>query len=233
VSEKKLIIIIDDDHKLCTLLSDYLARFDYDVSYATNPNDGLALIVKTKPNLVILDVMLPQMDGFEVLRAIRKQSNIPVIMLTARGDVMDKIVGLELGADDYLPKPFEPRELAARIQTVLRRISDHPVKEQKIKAGDLVIDLQRGYASLAGTALDLTTTEFEILALLAQNPTKVLSRDDIMDQLKGIDWDAFNRSIDVTVSRLRQKLQDDPKRPTFIKTVWGRGYQFIGGNPVA
>jgi two-component system phosphate regulon response regulator OmpR len=158
---------------------------------------------------------------------IRQTSNIPIIMLTARGEVTDKVVGLELGADDYLAKPFEPRELVARIQSVLRR-AKQPIDNQTLTFERLVIDLDKRIALLDGNPVDLTTNEFTVLALLARNAGKVLNRDQILQELRGMDCDAFNRSVDIAVSRLRQKLNDDPKSPDFIKTVWGTGYIFVG-----
>jgi DNA-binding response OmpR family regulator len=178
---------------------------------------------------VILDVMLPGKDGFEVCREIRKSSKVPIIMLTARGGVTDRVVGLEIGADDYLPKPFEPRELVARIQTVLRRLAPTPaVSGGVLKSGALTVDLDRRSAALKEKDLNLTTTEFEILVLFLKNAGKVLNRDWIMDYLKGIECEAYNRSIDITVSRLRKKLKDPAENPKFFKTVWGEGYLFIG-----
>jgi DNA-binding response OmpR family regulator len=230
---KKQILVIDDDEKLCDLLSHYLSRYDYVVESSINPLGGLKFLEKNPVDLIILDVMLPDMDGFEVLKVLRKDKQIPVIMLTARGDTMDKIVGLELGADDYLAKPFEPRELLARIQSILRR-SQHSGSESALKSsqqwisGNLVVDNNKRMASLAENDLELTTMEFEILLLLIRNPSRVISRDDIMNEIRGIDWNVFNRSIDVAVSRLRTKLNDNAKHPEYIKTIWGRGYQFIG-----
>lgn len=220
------ILIIDDDVKLCELLQEYLARFDFKVHTANDPKTGLAQIHKNQPDLVVLDVMLPKMDGFEVLREIRKTHKLPVIMLTARGEVSDKVVGLELGADDYLAKPFEPRELVARMQTVLRR-TRQKVDKGAVRFGEMTLDLDSHAVSLQGKELKLTTTEFEILSLFVANPGKVLTRDDLMEQVRGIDWDAFNRSIDVAVSRLRAKLGDDSKDPRYIKTVWRKGYMFV------
>ncbi len=222
----KDILIIDDDEKLNRLLKEFLARFGYDVKCATHPKKGLEMINLNPPDIIILDIMLPDMDGFSICKEIRKNLSVPVIMLTARGDVTDRIVGLELGADDYLPKPFEPRELVARIQSVLRR-SNMPQKQNLIKHGDLVIDTARISAGLKGRALDLTSMEFEALSLFANNPGIVLSRDKIIEKLRGFDWDAYDRSIDVLISRLRSKLKDDPQNPSFIKTVWGRGYMFM------
>jgi len=224
---KKKILVIDDDQKLNELLRDYLAKFGFEVETVEHPHDGLKKIKSNSPDLIILDVMLPDMEGFEVCKEIRKSHNTPVIMLTARGEVTDRIVGLELGADDYLPKPFEPRELVARIQTVLRRGETSVTAEIK-QFGNLTIDFRRHIATIEGKSIDLTTAEFEILSLFVQNPWKLLNRDNLLDQLRGIEWDVFSRSVDVLVSRLRQKLTDDPKYPKFIKTVWGSGYMFIG-----
>ena len=171
--------------------------------------------------------MLPDMEGFEVCKEIRKNYNTPIIMLTARGEVTDRIVGLELGADDYLPKPFEPRELVARIQTVLRR-GETPATSEIKRFGNLSVDFRKHGAKLDNNPIELTTAEFEILSLFVQNPWKLLNRDNLLDHLRGIEWDVFSRSVDVLVSRLRQKLNDDPKHPKFIKTVWGSGYMFVG-----
>ncbi len=224
---KPKILLIDDDEKLNALLSAYLAKFDFAVNSATHPEEGLKLLEQLNPDLIILDVMLPSMDGFEVLRTIRKTKNTPVIMLTARGEVTDRIVGLEIGADDYIPKPFEPRELVARIQTILRRGQAVPSMSSK-QFGALQIDFDKKTASIDNRNCGLTTTEFELLSLFIRNKGRVLDRDRIMDAMRGIEWEAFNRSVDVLVSRLRQKLGDNPKTPQFIKTVWGSGYLFIG-----
>ncbi len=221
------ILIIDDDEKLNQLLTDYLTDFKYNVLTATHPLKGIAKLKKASPDLIILDIMLPEMDGFEVCKTIRKTHSTPIIMLTARGEVMDKIVGLELGADDYLAKPFEPRELVARIQSVLRRTGKKEPGEMRI-FGSLVIDIPRQRVTLNEKPVILTTNEFVALELLTRNPGKVLNRDRILQELRGMDCDAFNRSVDITMSRLRQKLNDDPKAPAFIKTIWGAGYAFIG-----
>jgi DNA-binding response OmpR family regulator len=222
----KEILIIDDDEKLNKLLKEFLTRYDYNVKTAIHPQKGLEMIKSSPPDLIILDIMLPDMDGFSVCREIRKNLSIPIIMLTARGEVTDRIVGLELGADDYLPKPFEPRELVARIQSVLRR-SNIPIKVDLLKYKDCIIDINKMRVTLNGDTLDLTTMEFDVLKLFALNPGIVLSRDQIIEKLRGYDWDAYDRSIDVLISRLRSKLKDDPQNPSFIKTIWGRGYMFI------
>ncbi len=220
------ILIIDDDQRLNQLLKDYLGKFGFEVATVTLPSAGLRQIRQDPPDLVILDLMLPEMDGFEVCREIRQNSSLPIIMLTARGDVTDRVVGLEMGADDYLPKPFEPRELVARIQSVLRRGTGSIAGDLR-RFGNLSIDLNRQMATLDGEPVELTSSEFAILKLFLQYPGRVLSRDTLIDQLRGLDWDAFSRSVDVLISRLRQKLQDNPKQPMFIKTVWGSGYMFI------
>ena len=224
-----LILIIDDDEKLNRLLSDYLNDFGYRTLTAVHPEAGLNRLKEASPNLVILDVMMPDMNGFEVCKAIRQTSDVPIIMLTARGDLSDRVVGLEIGADDYLAKPFEPRELAARIQSILRRTAKMG-SQDSVAFGRLHIDFAKRTASVEGTDTDLTTNEFTALALLAGSPGKVFDRDEILQELRGMDCDAFNRSVDITMSRLRQKLDDDPKNPAFIKTVWGAGYVFIGQN---
>ena len=221
------LLIIDDDEKLNKLLTDYLGKMGFEVLSATLPSQGLEKLEREAPDLVILDVMLPEMDGFEVCRTIRQSSTIPVIMLTARGEVMDRVVGLEIGADDYLPKPFEPRELVARIQSVLRRVQAKNKSGVK-NIGSLSIDFHKLEVTVDDKPAGLTSSEFECLALLVNNSGKVLNRDQIIEQLRGIEWDAFNRSVDITMSRLRQKLGDDPKNPRFIKTIWGTGYLFIG-----
>jgi len=222
-----LILIIDDDEKLNRLLSDYLNDFGYRTLTAVHPEAGLKKLKEASPNLVILDVMMPDMNGFEVCKAIRQTSDVPIIMLTARGDLSDRVVGLEIGADDYLAKPFEPRELAARIQSILRRTTNMG-SQDTVAFGRLHIDFAKRAASVGGRDTDLTTNEFTALALLAGSPGKVFDRDEILQELRGMDCDAFNRSVDITMSRLRQKLDDDPKNPEFIKTVWGAGYAFIG-----
>jgi DNA-binding response OmpR family regulator len=221
------ILIIDDDERLNRLLKRFLADYGLAAIAATHPEEGLKLLRRKSPDLVILDVMLPEMDGFSVCKAIRAESAVPIIMLTARGEVADKVVGLELGADDYLAKPFEPRELVARIHAVLRRRAAAGEAPAAV-FGELAVDFERHRAVLEGEELDLTTTEFAALSLLVRHAGKVLSRDQILQELRGIDCEAFNRSVDITMSRLRQKLKDDPKLPAFIKTVWGTGYVFIG-----
>jgi len=218
----KKLLLIDDDEKLAEPLQAYLAKFDLSLSSETHPLKGIDRLQREQFELVVLDIMLPGIDGFETCRRIRQFSDIPVIMLTARGDVMDRVVGLELGADDYLPKPFEPRELVARIQNILKRSKSTGNREQ-FKIGDLRIDLGKKLVQKDDRTIDITSTEFGLLELLIQNQNKVFSRDEIMHALNGIDADIYSRAIDVLVSRLRHKLQ----RPELIRTVRGTGYQFV------
>lgn len=222
----KIIQIIDDDEKLIQLLKSYLEGFGFEVEAALNPVEGLAHLDRKKPDLVILDVMLPEMDGFEVCRRIRQKSEVPIIMLTARGDVTDRVVGLEMGADDYLPKPFEPRELVARVQAILKRVKPG-VKDDIWQFGPLIINDTKQEVKLSGEVLDFTTAEFVVLQLLASRPGRTFSRIQIIETLNGMEWAAFERSVDVLISRLRQKLRDDPKSPRYIRTVRGSGYRFI------
>lgn len=226
---KRTVLIIDDDRKLNQLLVAFLGEFGFKVLTATRPTSGLKILKKEAPDLVILDIMLPEMDGFQVCKTIRETHTVPIIMLTARGETTDRIVGLELGADDYLPKPFEPRELVARIHSVIRRARAMD-ERRPLSFGPLKIDFSRRSAHLNNDLLDLTTNEFTALALLVRNAGKVLDRDQILQELRGMDSEAFNRSVDITMSRLRQKLKDDPRAPKYIKTIWGVGYVFIGGD---
>jgi DNA-binding response OmpR family regulator len=222
------VLIIDDDEQLNALLEEYLGRFGYAVATAVDGREGLRALRADPPDVLVLDVMLPGMDGFAICREVRETSRVPIVMLTARGEVADRVMGLELGADDYLPKPFEPRELVARLKAVLRRGAGGT--EGVLRVGALELDGASRTARLAGRLLELTTAEFELLALLARHRGRVLSRDRILDETRGLDFDAFDRSIDVLVSRLRHKLGDDARRPVFIKTIWGRGYCFAGGD---
>jgi two-component system, OmpR family, response regulator len=216
------ILMIDDDAQLAQPLAQYFQRFDINLVSATKPSEGLALLQSGQFQAAILDVMLPEMDGFELCRTIRKTSDIPIIMLTARGDVMDRIVGLELGADDYLPKPFEPRELVARIQTILRRqvSTKNQPSLATLSFEQLSIDLSTHEVLRQGTPIDLTGTEYELLVLLAKEPGKVFSRDDLLNHLRGHETDIYTRSVDILVSRLRKKLEP----LDCIKTLRNAGY---------
>jgi two-component system OmpR family response regulator len=221
------ILLIDDDEQLGPPLATYFRRFELQLSQATRPREGLERLRRGGFDAAILDVMLPEMDGFELCRQIRKDSDIPLLMLTARGEVMDRVVGLELGADDYLPKPFEPRELVARIQTVLRRrggTGQRPSAGQDQPAmlafDGLQIDTARRSVSRQGEVVELTSTEYELLHLLAREPGKVFSRDDILSHLRGHETELATRAVDIVVSRLRRKLEP----LDCIKTLRHAGY---------
>lgn len=220
----KQLLLIDDDEKLAAPLQTYLGQFDFELSSQTHPLQALEALQESTPDLVILDIMLPEIDGFETCRRIRQFSDVPIIMLTARGDVMDRVVGLELGADDYLPKPFEPRELVARIQNIFKRSqSAEKTDGQLLKFDGLTIDERRQQVFTGSEPVELTSNEFRLLSLMAKSPERVFSRDDIMQQLNGIDADIFSRAIDIQISRLRHKL----KPLEVIKTIRSRGYQFV------
>lgn len=218
------VLLIDDDEDLAELLIEYAQRFSISITACHSPVDALA-ILKQPHNFdaIILDVMLPDMDGFETCRQIRHFSDIPIVMLTARGDVTDRIVGLELGADDYLPKPFEPRELMARLQVNIKRHTSSSATPNHVLAFDeLTIDLNTRDVRVQEQAVELTTREYELLTILAKSAGETFTRDDLLSQLKGHNIELFSRSIDILVSRLRQKLK--PANP--IKTVHGAGYAF-------
>ena len=223
------VLLVDDDEKLNTLLVAYLGRFNISVRAVVHPDEALQVLDIGALDLVILDVMLPDVDGFALCRRIRRTSRVPIIMLTARGDVRDRIAGLELGADDYLSKPFEPRELRARMQAVLRR-GTGSTSDDVVRMGALEINMGTQTVRLASRSVELTAAEFELLGLLVRHRGRVLTRDRIMDETHGIDLDAYDRSIDVLVSRIRQKLGDDPRQATFIRTVRGVGYLFVGAD---
>lgn len=222
------ILLIDDDTRLASLLSEYFTQFGYELESTTLPSQAIALLDKNNYDLVILDIMLPEMDGFEVCKTIRKDSEIPIIMLTARGEVMDRIVGLELGADDYMPKPFEPRELVARIQGILKRTrvkNTAEIAQAAVLTFDaLCIDTGKRQVLLNDDEVPLSAMEYQLLLLFATSPQKTFSRDELLNQLKGIDADVYTRSIDILVSRLRQKL----KPLKLIRTIRGQGYVFVG-----
>lgn len=213
------ILLIDDDEGLGEPLAAYVARFGMELVQATRPSAGLRLLAAGGFDAAILDVMLPEMDGFALCRAIRRESDLPIVMLTARGEVMDRVVGLELGADDYLPKPFEPRELVARLQTVLRR-RRAGVADGRLRFEGLAIDTVTRAVQRNGESLELTSTEYELLLLLAREPGKVFSRDDILNRLRGHEAELYTRAVDIVVSRLRKKLE--PLEA--VKTVRHAGY---------
>jgi DNA-binding response OmpR family regulator len=222
------VLIIDDDRKHSELLQTYFKRFGINLVCALDADEGFRKLHREDPDLVLLDVMLPGKDGFEICREIRKDSSIPIIMLTARGDVIDRVSGLELGADDYIGKPFEPRELVARVQATLRRSESSGPSQTKLLFEGLTIDTDTRSVLVDGKPVDLTSMEFELLLILARRHGRKMSRDDILSELRGIDAAILTRSVDIMISRLRGKLNDSVKPPRFIQTIWGRGYSFIG-----
>ncbi|HSB62298.1 MAG TPA: response regulator transcription factor [Vicinamibacteria bacterium] len=222
-------LLIDDDARLGALVAEYLGKHEIDVRVAGDGERGLAALRKQAADVVLLDLMLPGLDGLEVCRRIRATpglSAVPVVMLTARGDDVDRIVGLEVGADDYLPKPFNPRELLARIRAVLRRAGPPGAtpRSGRFRSGDLEIDFDAREVRVAGRRPPLTHYEFELLSALARAAGRVLSREQLLDALKGAEYEAFDRSIDVHVSKLRSKIEANPKEPRRIRTVRGVGY---------
>ena len=220
----RTILVVDDDDRIRTLLAEYLGGRGYEVLVAADGESGLEQVRSNAVDLVVLDVMMPGKDGLSVLRELRAVGALPVIMLTARGEDTDRIVGLELGADDYLAKPFNPRELVARIEAVLRRTEVASLQGTLLRAGPLVVDEDRRVVTLDGNVIDLTTTEFEILRVLVANAGRVIARERLMELARGEEYAAFDRSVDVHVSHIRKKLGEDTKDPVFVKTVRGVGY---------
>lgn len=218
------ILLIEDDQRLAGMVQSYLGEAGFRTTIAATGAAGIALHGRETFDVLILDLMLPDMDGLDVCRTIRERAPTPILMLTARGDAMDRVVGLELGADDYLPKPFEPRELLARLKAILRRAGSAPA--EMLRFGRLEIDLGARKVLLAGEERMLTGHQFALLAILAQHAGRVLSRDAIMDLLKNERLEAFDRSIDVHISRIRAAIEDDPKKPQRVITVRGAGYVF-------
>ena len=225
---KEHLLVVDDDEGLRSLLAQYLTTNGYTVSLAENGVAMDALLLTVQPDLIILDLMMPGEDGLAIARRLRAGTAFPIIMLSARGEDIDRIVGLEVGADDYLAKPFNPRELLARIRAVLRRRVTPAVTEtnELVHFSDFELDLSAQRLTKAGLDVNLTTAEFSILQLFTSHPNRVLSRDQLMDMLKGYDRDPFDRSIDVRVTRLRRKIEPNPTEPVYIRTIWGQGYLF-------
>ena len=226
------VLIVDDDEKLRKLLREYLEGYGYAILTLAEGSNVMATIKAKQPDIVILDIMMPHKNGLEVLRDIRGESKLPVIMLTAKGEDADRIVGLEMGADDYLPKPFNPRELLARIKAVLRRaVPDQMSALERdsvyIKAGGLVLNKAKQTLMVEDREIDLSSTEYKIMKALMEHPNRVLTRDQLMNLAHGRDFMAFDRSVDVHISKLRAKLETDPSSPKVIKTVWGTGYMFV------
>jgi DNA-binding response OmpR family regulator len=222
----KTVLVVDDEPKIATLARDYLEHAGFAVLTAGDGPSALVAIRQRKPDLVVLDLGLPGLDGLDVTRAVRRESSIPIVMLTARDDEVDKILGLELGADDYLTKPFSPRELVARVRAVLRRAERAPDAAETIRAGDVVLDLPRMRVEVDGAAIDLTPTEFQLLAAMAARPGRIFTRAQLLDTLHGVAFETYERAIDSHIKNLRRKLEPDPRRPRYVLTVYGVGYRF-------
>lgn len=224
----KKVLVVDDDVKTVELVKLYLERDGYQVLTAYDGIEALRLARESRPDLIVLDLMLPDIDGLEVCRILRHESDVPIIMLTARSTDQDKLTGLGLGADDYVTKPFSPKELAARVRAVLRRLPGERGPEE-IRSGELSMDFAKHEAWFAGRPLNLTSVEFKLLGVLASEPDRVFSRTSLIEEALGYDFEGFDRTIDVHILNLRRKLELDPSHPRYIKTVYGVGYKFVGG----
>jgi two-component system alkaline phosphatase synthesis response regulator PhoP len=222
------VLVVDDDPKTVGLLKLYLANDGHKVLSAYEGNEALRLARDERPDLIVLDLMLPGIDGLSVCRSLRGESDVPIIMLTAKTSEDDRLVGLDLGADDYVTKPFSPRELAARVRAVLRRTVDEALQRgpSEVTHGDLRIDFRRHKVELAGRVVNLTPTEVRLLATLVREPGRVFSREELIQKAFGYDFDGFDRTVDVHILNLRRKIEGDPSRPRYVKTVYGRGYKF-------
>jgi len=219
------VLVVDDEMKIARLVRDYLTEAGFDVALASTGPAAVAAVRSDRPDLVVLDLGLPGMDGYDVTRNIRGQSTIPIIMLTARSEETDRIVGLELGADDYVVKPFSPRELVARVKAVLRR-SGGEVASETIRVRDVVIDLPHRSVERDGSRIELTASEFELLRVLASSPGRVFTRGQLLDSIRGVSFESYERAIDAHIKNLRRKLEPDPRRPRYVLTVYGVGYKF-------
>jgi DNA-binding response OmpR family regulator len=229
----KTILVVDDEPKIVDLARDYLEHAGFTVHTASDGQAAVEAVQRDRPDLVVLDLGLPGLDGLDVTRRIRRDSNLPVIMLTARDDELDKLLGLELGADDYLTKPFSPRELVARVRAVLRRTDARaqPAAGEIVRAGDLTLDLPRMRADLGGRSIDLTPTEFQLLAALARQPGRIFTRSQLLDAVHGVAFESYERAIDTHIKNIRRKLEPDPRRPAHVLTVYGVGYRFVDDRP--
>lgn len=221
----KRILIVDDEKKIVDIVRAYLEREGYHVTAAYDGESALALVKTEAPDMIILDLMLPGVSGWDVCRTLRSKSDIPIIMLTARDEVTDKIVGLELGADDYMPKPFDPKELVSRVRALFRRTGGKMVPGTLISISDLVIDSEKRTVQQAGISIDLTPTEFDLLKILAANPGRVYTRMQLLDLVQGNSFEGYDRTIDSHVKNLRKKIEPDPEHPHYIHTVYGVGYK--------
>jgi DNA-binding response OmpR family regulator len=218
------ILVVDDEPKIVQLVRDYLERAGFAVSTARDGREALMRARHERPDLILLDLGLPELDGLEVTRRLRRDSGVPIIMLTARDDETDKVIGLELGADDYVTKPFSPRELAARVRAVLRRHAGD-AQADVVHAGDLILDVPRIRAEVAGRVVTLTATEFQLLTAMARQPGRVFTRSQLLDAIHGVAFESYERAIDAHVKNIRRKIEPDPRAPRYLLTVYGVGYR--------
>jgi two-component system alkaline phosphatase synthesis response regulator PhoP len=222
----KTILVVDDEPKITRLARDYLEHAGFGVLVAGDGHAALSQVRQRHPDLVVLDLGLPGLDGLDVTRELRRESTIPIVMLTARDDELDKLLGLELGADDYLTKPFSPRELVARVRAVLRRSETAAAPSDLIQAGDVVLDVPRMRTEVAGRPVELTATEFGLLRTLAASPGRIFTRSQLLDAVRGVAFESYERAIDSHIKNLRRKLEPDPREPRYVLTVYGVGYRF-------
>jgi two-component system alkaline phosphatase synthesis response regulator PhoP len=226
VNTMKTILVVDDEPKIVTLARDYLERAGFAVTSAGDGKTALAAARADKPDLIVLDLGLPQLDGLDVARTLRKDSNVPIIMLTARGEETDKLVGLELGADDYITKPFSPKELVARVRAVLRRVESASAGAEIIRVADVTLDVPRMRVTVDERVVEVTPTEFQLLAALAREPGRIFTRAQLLDAVRGAAFESYERAIDAHIKNLRRKIEPDPRAPRYILAVYGVGYKF-------
>jgi DNA-binding response OmpR family regulator len=222
----KTIMVVDDEKRLVSLVESYLAQEGYRVVSAYNGKEALAVARREKPDLIVLDVMMPEMDGYEFMRKHRAENNTPIILLTARVDDEEKVIGLEVGADDYMTKPFRPRELVARVRAVLRRAGESKPEAKVLNANGITLDREGRTVRVNGRYVDLTPSEFDILTAIISAPGRVYSRLDLLDIIQGVRYEGYERTIDTHIKNLRGKIEDDPRAPKYIETVYGVGYRF-------
>lgn len=220
------IMVVDDEKRLVSLLEAYLSQEGFHVIKASDGREALFMARQEKPDLIVLDIMMPEMDGYEFMRLHRKERSTPIILLTARVDKDDKVIGLELGADDYVTKPFRPRELLARIRAVLRRVGETEPTAEVLRSSDITLDRENHTVKVGDEYVDLTPSEFDLLATLLSAPGRAFSRLDLLDRIQGIAYEGYERTVDVHIKNLRAKIESDPRSPRYIETVYGVGYRF-------
>lgn len=223
----KTIMVVDDEERLVSLVKAYLEREGFRVITAKDGRQALFIAREEKPDLIILDLMMPELDGYEFLRVHRKERETPIIMLTAKVEDDDKVLGLELGADDYVTKPFSPRELMARVRAVLRRFGQMTPAAEVLRVADVVLDRDQHYVTINGRSIDLTPSEFDLLAVLMASPGRAFSRYDLLDHIQGAVYEGYERTVDVHIKNLRKKMESNPRKPRYIETVYGVGYRFV------